>query len=352
MSKPKVSIVTITYNHVKYISQALDSFLSQETDFVFEIIVSDDASTDKTQEIIKDYAAKYPGIIKPILRRKNTGAVNNSNDALRAATGEFIALCEGDDYWIDDTKLQRQAELLDKNPGLGLCFHPAKVAYEHDESKDYIFPDLNEKPEFTPQELLKHNFIMTSSVMYRRRNYDNLPNNVLPLDWYYHLYHVKFGKIGFIDHVMSVYRRHPGSMWWSSSADDREVWQKHGLMHLNLYVEMTKLYPTDEAKEAIKAPVKKLFAAAMRLDKKHREELLGKAVKEFPEAAGEFMVEQQVEIENQTKDISKLSRELEKRIQSYDEIVRQLNYITNSRTWKLANKIEDVRKGMRKPRKP
>jgi glycosyltransferase involved in cell wall biosynthesis len=116
----KVSILTITYNHSEYISQAIESFLMQKTDFAFEVIIADDASTDNNQEIIRSFQQKYPNIIKPILRNENIGMNQNFVDAVNHCSGKYIALCEGDDYWTDPLKLQKQVDFLEANEDYGL----------------------------------------------------------------------------------------------------------------------------------------------------------------------------------------------------------------------------------------
>ena len=122
-SIPVVCIRCTTYNHESYIAQALDGFIMQETDFPFEVIVHDDASTDKTADIIREYAAKYPKIIKPIYETENQ--YSKKDNSLRkimdnACKGEFMAICEGDDYWIDPLKLQKQVDYLRAHPKCSL----------------------------------------------------------------------------------------------------------------------------------------------------------------------------------------------------------------------------------------
>jgi len=118
-ASPLVSICCITYNHVSYIMEAIDSFLMQETTFPFEILIHDDASTDGTTDIIIDYANKYPDIIRTIIQTENQyskGGLINPRFVFPKARGKYIALCEGDDYWTDKTKLQKQVNFLENNP--------------------------------------------------------------------------------------------------------------------------------------------------------------------------------------------------------------------------------------------
>ena len=131
---PLVSISCITYNHEPYIVQALNGFLMQKTSFPFEVLVHDDASTDRTADIIREYEKKFPKIIKPIYQKENQyskgfTAVTATWNFPRAQ-GKYIALCEGDDYWIDENKLQIQVDFLERNPEYTMCFHNAEVLNE------------------------------------------------------------------------------------------------------------------------------------------------------------------------------------------------------------------------------
>lgn len=120
----KVSVLTTAYNHAQYIAQALDSFLMQKTNFAFEVIVHDDASTDGTTEIIRKYAEKYPDIIRPIYQKENqySKGIYGYSFMEPLVRGKYIAQCEGDDYWCDDRKLQKQADYMDMHPECSFCF--------------------------------------------------------------------------------------------------------------------------------------------------------------------------------------------------------------------------------------
>lgn len=295
--KPKVSIVTTAYNHEQFIGQALESFVTQKTSFPFEVIVADDCSPDGTAAVIEKYAKKYPDIIKPILRKKNIGAVNNTVEALQSAKGDYVALCEGDDYWTSPDKLQKQADLLDSDPDMALCFHPVKVFFDDNSGEDYIYPKKTNPKNFTVDELLRWNFIQTNSVMYRRQSYDKVPRDILPLDWYLHLYHAQFGKIGFIDEVMSAYRRHAGGMWWDSDRDIDALLQRHGLALLGLYLEVLNLFGDEpERAKAIYYRVNDLIAKFHAIDKKHGTLLVKQALKKYPKMIQSFMLYQTHEL--------------------------------------------------------
>lgn len=125
---PLVSICCITYNHEKYIKNAIESFLMQKTDFPFEIIIHDDASTDRTADIIKEYEKKYPDIINPIYQTENqySKGVNVAFITFKKAKGRYIAICEGDDYWTDPMKLQIQTTFLERNPDYVITYAAVK----------------------------------------------------------------------------------------------------------------------------------------------------------------------------------------------------------------------------------
>lgn len=240
--KPKVSILCITYNHGAYIRDALDGFVMQKTNFPFEVLIHDDASTDDTADIIREYAAKYPNIIRPILQTENQ--YSQGIEVLRAflfpmVRGKYVAVNEGDDYWTDPYKLQKQVDFLDAHPDYSVCFHPVRVTWDNGKYPDSIFPSAKYRFNKTTLELfdlLQHNFIQTNSVMYRwRKDCENLfPDDILPGDWYLHLLHAQVGKIGFIPDVMSVYRRNDGGIW--NGAFETDVWFKKCTMPvLNFY---------------------------------------------------------------------------------------------------------------------
>lgn len=333
-NNPKVSIVVVTYNHDKYIRQALESFLQQQTNFDFEIVVADDCSTDKTQEIIREFADAHPDIFKITLRKKNIGVVPNFMGAMRAATGKYLALCEGDDYWVDSKKLQTQADFLDRHSGYALCFHPVKVVFENGKSDDFIFPEDSDSSKFTLEELLNRNFIQTNSVMYRKQNYNTVPDNILPLDWYLHVYHARFGTIGFINKVMSVYRRHPAGLW--SDSHNSEFWEKYGIQRLSMFVEIAKLFREDKEKSSlIELSIHKRFTDLLEADINYDLELVNTAVQMYPEFVQSYLQFLYLQIQ-QAKHLAKEHRRIER---TYEEdlakVQQELVSIKSSRYWKV-----------------
>jgi hypothetical protein len=244
-----VSVLCATYNQKNYIKETLDGFLMQETDFNFEILINDDASTDGTTDILREYEQESNGRI--VVNYQNENQYQKgvrgmmTKYLLPRAKGEYIALCEGDDYWTDPHKLQRQVDYMRANPECSICFHPVTVHYENSEKSDEVYPENHDN--FTLELLLETNYMQTNSVLYKNlRNYEHLAENVIPNDWYMFIYHALKGDIGFIDEVMGVYRRNPSGVW-SSNGDEAAFWQKNFASHIYLYEKVKDLLEgTDE----------------------------------------------------------------------------------------------------------
>ena len=226
----KVSVCVQTYNQVNYIKPCLDGILMQQTSFDFEIILGEDESADGTREICKDYALKYPERIKLHLRNRKdvikidgraTGRFNLIEN-LKASSGEYIAFCEGDDYWIDPLKLQKQVDFLDKNPDYAICFHNVKIYAEEDRilKGDTVTRSV---PEITSiKDLALGNFIHTPSVMLRNKfEIPNWYDQVSLGDWTLYMTVIGAHKIKKLDQEMAVYRVHGGSLWSSTDRADK-----------------------------------------------------------------------------------------------------------------------------------
>lgn len=258
MTDIKLSIVCLTYNHIKFIRQALQSFVMQKTTFDFEVIVHDDASTDGTTDIIREFAEKYPSIIKPVFQTENQwskGISISKTFVYPKISGEYVALCEGDDYFIDENKLQKQVDFLEAHPDYAICFHPVLVHWDDNRLPDSYFPTKKMRQNLTLKGLLDCNFIQTNSVVYRwrfhRDSLDLLPDNIMPGDWFLHLMHAETGKIGFIDEVMSVYRRNAGGIW--TGVMESDDWFNHyTLPHLHFCTEIEKRFHTDMTRNKLK----------------------------------------------------------------------------------------------------
>lgn len=235
-SKEKLTICCLTYNHEKYIQECLVGFLKQKTNFNFKIKIIDDASTDSTTDIIKNFCNLYPDFFEVTFKNYNTSPEESFLDLLKNIKTEYVALCEGDDFWTCENKLQKQFDFLEENKNYSACFHPVRVEFENDSKKNYIFPNLN-KNFVTLNELSENNCIQTNSVFYRWRFLKEdiqklLPIDSLPGDWYLHLLHAEKGNIGYINEVMGVYRKHDGGIW--SGGVDKVV-KNYGIQHANFF---------------------------------------------------------------------------------------------------------------------
>lgn len=213
-----ISICCITFNHELYVAQALDSFLLQESSFPYEIVISDDCSTDRTLEILKQYKERYPDLIRLHTNTTNIGMMPNFLKALMACKGEYIAICEGDDYWTNPFKLQKQVDFLEANQDFSVCFHRVEeLRNVKDFVKDTLVQNSESERVFTKSDILKGNFIHTPSVVFRN-HFDELPEWVLQMqvgDYPLHIYNASFGKIKYFPDVMAVYRLHNSSSWSS-----------------------------------------------------------------------------------------------------------------------------------------
>ncbi|MGB9152475.1 MAG: glycosyltransferase [Alphaproteobacteria bacterium] len=242
--QPRLSICVATYNHEKYIAEALESFLQQKTNFSFQIIIGDDASTDSTPQILREYATKYPDIIKPILREKNISPIKNSLDIYSRAKTEFVAICDGDDFWTNKNKLQRQVDYLDVHPECAITYHKTCIRYADGSHDDIEYPSPTkrfDKTILTLEDLAVRNPMHTSSLVYRWRFQSEdirkfMPDDICPGDYFLALLHAETGNIAFIDSVMSVYRVHSGGMSFGIHKKRYDlVWLQYGLEELNFH---------------------------------------------------------------------------------------------------------------------
>ena len=240
-----VSISCITYNHAPYIRQCLDGFMMQQTDFAFEILIHDDASTDGTAEIIKEYEAKYPDIIKPVYEEENQWMKGRRGSAVfnfPRAKGKYIAMCEGDDYWTDPLKLQKQVDFLENHEGYSICghrfnsFHVQDMLYEKFETGiagDYSLSDL----------IYKNVYCSTLSIMFRRASLDmfHYCKCRYSIDIVLAYMILKNGRGFCLADEMAIYRIHNRGVW-SGSTKDRQL-------YINLDVRMA-IYELERTPEA------------------------------------------------------------------------------------------------------
>jgi len=210
---PVVTVRTYTYQHAPYIQDCIEGVLAQKTTFPFEYIIGEDCSADGTREIVFDYAQRYPHIIRVVTADYNVGGKANVRRCINRTRGKYVALCEGDDYWISPLKLQRQVDFMEAHPDVSLCFHNALILNEKYAAARLFF-------ESPPAEIL--NFaaayqtpLPTASMMARRHILASLPDWRLKAwcgDLPVRLWCAHHGHFGYLDQMMAVYRRHSGSL--------------------------------------------------------------------------------------------------------------------------------------------
>ncbi|MCY7410439.1 MAG: glycosyltransferase [Chitinophagales bacterium] len=213
----KVSICCITYNHESFIAKALDSFLMQQTNFDFEIVVGEDCSTDNTRNILLDFKKKNPEKIKLICNQNNIGVFANLDQTLLACTGEYIAICDGDDYWIDPLKLQKQVDFLEKNKECSLCYTNNFVMRNGDQLLNNLMIN-SARPTKHSFKWMLNNFAIASPSTWLLRS--NALPSPLP-EWMRIIYNLDIamegllslhGDFGYLDYPASVYRIHEGGI--------------------------------------------------------------------------------------------------------------------------------------------
>jgi glycosyltransferase involved in cell wall biosynthesis len=251
---PIVSVTCITYNHENFIRDCLNGFLSQRTLFPIEILIHDDASTDQTANIIREYEKRYPKIIRAIYQKENQwskGIRPNSEFNCPRVRGKYIAFCEGDDCWSHKDKLQQQLDILEKNPQIKLCFHKVLIVKENEVDKPLDqLPENLTKNLYSCEELVKTNFIPTCSVLAIRETVIDTPDwfYKLPMnDWPRWVMACKEGYAYGINDVMGVYRIHNGGVWNSLSRNIQQI------SNYDFYCEIEKHGPICAQAAATKA---------------------------------------------------------------------------------------------------
>lgn len=210
-----VSVLVITRNHENYINKALDSILSQQTKFRFEILVGDDASTDRTREIILDYSTRYPDIFRLFFHDENIGTTKNSYCLMTHARGKYLASCEGDDFWIDNDKLEQQVRILEENPEYIGCAHKVRLVDREGKTLRYQYIDWISHRKHYTQKDFKGIILPGHGSTLLRRNIFRYPDHDYSIMWKAspwigdrtsNLLFLSKGSFYKIDRVMSCYR--------------------------------------------------------------------------------------------------------------------------------------------------
>jgi len=252
---PMVSICVQTYQHVNFIEACLEGILNQKTNFQFEILLGEDSSTDGTRQICIEYANKYPERIRLFLHHRENNIYIGGKPSgrfnfmfnLLSARGKYIALCEGDDYWTDPLKLQKQVDFLEANPDYVICCHNAKIINENGEHiQDKKLPYLTEDRDYTSFELQQGAFLLTMSLLFRNVGvvFPKEFNGVLNGDKVLISLLGNYGKGRYIENIIpAVYRVHSGGVWSSlKEFNQRLVKRKLNYAFMKYYQENEELY--------------------------------------------------------------------------------------------------------------
>lgn len=229
VTNPLVSVVMITYNHELFIEESLLSILNQETAFEYEVIVGNDGSTDNTDKLVQEILQSHPKAyrVRYYNNNPNMGVTTNSKKALDMVRGKYMALCEGDDFWIDDLKLQKQVDFLEENDDFAICFHNTRVDFFDKNVPSYYVNENIEKDVFTLDDMIGEDeiwFMATASLMIRSLAYGKTP------DWFLRsksgdipiiILAARYGKIKYLSDVMAVYRKNLASFSHTDSHEDK-----------------------------------------------------------------------------------------------------------------------------------
>jgi|GEM_PF-2032532 len=214
---PVLTVVILTYNHERYIEQAVRSVLAQRTTFPIEILVGEDYSTDGTRAILAQMNWEFPQRLTIVRRDRNLGLAANLQDCRVRARGRYLAILEGDDFWTDALKLQKQCDAMESHLDWSMCFHPCRIFDEDGWLPSRISPDKSFAKPLTIGDLLERNHVPTMSVAFFRQGiirqtpswHAELRNG----DWALYILHADVGPVGFLPDVMTDYRVHQGGLW-------------------------------------------------------------------------------------------------------------------------------------------
>ena len=219
---PRVSVRIVTYNHAGYISKAIESALEQETNFPFEIVIGEDFSTDGTREIVQTYHRDHPDIIRVNYHEENKGREFNFYNSLNSCRGEYVAMLDGDDYWISKDKLQIQYDFLEAHPEYVLCFNDCL----HIRESGLKPPKVKSYPKnvYTKHDILRESFVAPSSAVLRNNLVKDIPEvfSKLPYcDWPYYYLLIQHGDMYCINETFTAYRQHHEGVWYGLAKEKK-----------------------------------------------------------------------------------------------------------------------------------
>lgn len=272
----KVSIICNTYNHEKYIEDALNGFLKQKVNFNYEILIHDDASSDNTKSIIREFQIRYPNIVKPILQTENQyskGVDILSTYQYPRVRGEYIAFCEGDDFWIDDYKLQKQVDFLDNHQNVDICSHAAfKVIANTKKIIGTISPSKSSTI-FKVEDVILGGggFVATNSLVYRTELIKEMPRfrRFMNLDYALQINGSLKGGMGYLSDVMSAYRIESNGSWTSTMKKNPAILIEH-IHKVNKMLQMLDEDTSFKYSKAIKAHIVSNEVEILKLKKNYK----------------------------------------------------------------------------------
>lgn len=228
MNKIKVSACVITYNHEDFLRECLEGAVNQKVNFAYEIVVGQDNSTDQTHRICTEYKERYPDLIRYYPRERNLGMIGNWEETINQCEGKYIAMCEGDDYWTDPLKLQKQVDFLEANEDYVLTFHPVQILNPDGSLVDDFITKVPEKYETQETLASGNNYIHTPSVVFRNIITHFPPEFTLsPIgDYFLYMLLTAHGKMKIINDTMAVYRNGVGIHSGLNDAQKSIDWRK------------------------------------------------------------------------------------------------------------------------------
>jgi glycosyltransferase involved in cell wall biosynthesis len=235
-----VSVHLLTYNHAPFIRQCVESVLAQKTSFPFEIVIGDDCSTDGTSAIVDEYAARFPELIKVVRGKKNGGPQPNSIRILENCRGKYMAAIEGDDYWVDEYKLQKQADFMEANPDFAVCFTNSRVEFFGGQGEPFNLNDGLQKDVFELKDMIGEKeiwFMGTATLFYPLKAiypvepwFPKTKSGDIPMI----ILAARHGKIKYLPDVTAVYRRHPAGASNTDHKDDAVFLENRIMMYTHL----------------------------------------------------------------------------------------------------------------------
>lgn len=225
LNKPVVSVCMVSYNHGKFIAQAIESVLMQKSNFKIELVIGEDCSTDNTRAIIEKYQIQYPDKIQLITSSHNVGMQPNFIRTYKACRGKYVAILEGDDYWIDETKIQRQVNLLETRPEVVMCFADAEEVTVSGQVLQAHFVPKQFQRDLNQDEILRNYCPPTLTVLFRNDVLDTLPDSFAVVengDYFLFSMLTSHGIAAYLPGpAVADYRRHAGGVWSSLSQEKK-----------------------------------------------------------------------------------------------------------------------------------